>query len=126
MANGGILPAVYDDTVEFLTNHAKVLLWVALHPDATIAEIAGEVSISRRAVQMSLRALREEGHIERRRVGRRNTYRVVSDHKLVPDHPKAHLTVRDLIALIDQDHPWWPDPIRGGSRPVQPPVHTAG
>lgn len=104
--------------MEFLTNHAKVLLWVALHPDATIAEIADEVAISRRAVQMSLRGLREEGHIERRRVGRRNTYRVVEDRKLAPDHPKAHLTVRDLIGLIDRDHPWWTDRAVQGRRPA--------
>jgi DNA-binding MarR family transcriptional regulator len=58
----------------FLTNHANVLVYVALHPDLTVRTIARDVGITERATLSILRDLDVEGIVERRRTGRRNLY----------------------------------------------------
>lgn len=58
----------------FLTNYAVVLVYVALHPDSTVRTVAGDASITERAVLSLLRDLDAEGIVRRTRSGRRNTY----------------------------------------------------
>ncbi len=64
----------------FLTSHARVLLAVALDPDATIDEIARTVILSRRSVFRILEDLQDAGYVRRIRSGRKNRYEV--DRKL--------------------------------------------
>jgi DNA-binding MarR family transcriptional regulator len=60
----------------FLTNHAAVLAYVALHPDSTVRTIAQDVGITERAALAILRDLDHDGIVDRRRNGRRNEYSV--------------------------------------------------
>ncbi|MBI5289491.1 MAG: winged helix-turn-helix transcriptional regulator [Chloroflexi bacterium] len=59
-----------------MTNHAVLLVYVALHPDSTVRTIALDVGITERATLAIMRDLDLEGIVDRRRTGRRNEYSV--------------------------------------------------
>ncbi|GAB4171242.1 MAG: hypothetical protein Kow0020_05900 [Wenzhouxiangellaceae bacterium] len=83
-----------------MTNHAHVLIYVHLHPNATQREIAQAVGITERAVQMILDDLEQYEVVYRERIGRRNHYRVRTERSL--RHPiEAHCSVADLLAMVD-------------------------
>lgn len=87
----------------FLTNHSHVLILLNAEPDLILREIAARVGITERAIQQILSDLEDEGFIEREKVGRRNHYRVKTDHYL--RHPiESHCNIADLLSLI-LDHP---------------------
>ncbi|QEG36119.1 helix-turn-helix transcriptional regulator [Bythopirellula goksoeyrii] len=87
----------------FLTNHSHVLILLHAEPDLVVREIAARVEITERAIQQIIADLEVEGFIEREKIGRRNHYRVKSDHYL--RHPiEAHCKIADLLSLI-VDHP---------------------
>jgi DNA-binding MarR family transcriptional regulator len=83
----------------FLSNHAHVLVCLALDPDSRLRDVATQVGITERAVQKIVSDLEEAGVIVRERTGRRNTYRVNLDvplrHAL-----EAHKTVGSLLLLV--------------------------
>ena len=62
--------------VSLLTNQARVLVAVARRPDARVREIADEVGITERAVQLILRELADQDYLEIFKEGRRNRYRL--------------------------------------------------
>jgi CRP-like cAMP-binding protein len=64
----------------FFTNHALLLLAVAMDRQITVREIASSVGVTERAVVAILNQLEDEGIISRNRRGRRNTYDVNSKH----------------------------------------------
>jgi DNA-binding IclR family transcriptional regulator len=83
----------------FLSNHAHVLLCVAANPDQTLHEIAVQVGVTERAVQLILADLINGGYVERTRVGRRNHYLVHPECPL--RHPQqAHHQVGDLLRAL--------------------------
>jgi predicted DNA-binding transcriptional regulator YafY len=69
----------------FLTNQARVLLYIARNPTSTAREIAQAVGITERATQRLIRDLDEAGYITRTRVGRHNEYQVHGDQPLRGD-----------------------------------------
>lgn len=71
-------------TWRFLTNHAVVLLHVAIHPDSTLREISTAVGLTERSVISIVRALEEDGIASHSKSGRRNVYRI--DHAAVIKH----------------------------------------
>jgi predicted ArsR family transcriptional regulator len=79
----------------FLTSHGFVLLEVANSPDATVREIAERVGLTERQAHRVLADLVGAGYLQRRRVGRRNQYRVDETvpmrHPLVQDRPIGEL-----------------------------------
>ena len=82
----------------FLTNHAHVLICLAIDPDARMRDVAAKVGITERAVQRIVADLEEAGYLEREREGRRNSYRVRLALPL--RHPiEAHRTVAALSRL---------------------------
>jgi DNA-binding Lrp family transcriptional regulator len=83
----------------FLSNHAHVLVCLALDPDARLRDVAASVGITERAVQKIVTDLEQAGIIVRERAGRRNSYRL---HLEVPlRHPlEAHKTVGVLLSLV--------------------------
>lgn len=84
----------------FLTNHSHVLLCLVRTPEATMREVADLVGITERAVQRIVADLEEAGYLKRRRVGRRNTYRVARRRPL--RHPiECHRQVSALIELVE-------------------------
>jgi DNA-binding Lrp family transcriptional regulator len=83
----------------FLSNHAHVLVCLALDPDARLRDVALSVGITERAVQKIVSDLEHAGVITRERAGRRNSYRLNLDvplrHTL-----ESHRTVGVLLSLV--------------------------
>ena len=83
----------------FLSNHAHVLVCLALDPDARLRDVAAEVGITERAVQGIVGDLERAAVIVRERQGRRNTYRLNLEAPL--RHPlEAHRSIRSLLAMV--------------------------
>lgn len=83
----------------FLSNHAHVLVCLALDPDARLRDVALSVGITERAVQKIVTDLEEAGVLVRERAGRRNSYRLNLEvplrHAL-----ESHKTVGTLLTLV--------------------------
>ena len=73
-----------------LTSHGLVLLYISAHGDATIREIADELSMTERRVIDVIRDLADEYLVRVRREGRNNRY------KLNPDARFRHPLMNDL------------------------------
>lgn len=63
----------------FFTNHALLLLSVAMDPQSTVRELAVSVGVTERAVVAILNQLEDEGVVLRNKQGRRNTYTIDFD-----------------------------------------------
>ena len=62
-------------------------------------DVAAQVGITERAVQMIVKDLEEAGYVVRQRVGRRNQYTVVNQSRF--RHPlEQHVRVGDFLALV--------------------------
>jgi DNA-binding IclR family transcriptional regulator len=70
----------------FLTNHAHVLIQVALNPRSTVRAIALSAGITERATHAVLKDLRESGIVIAHKDGRQNSYRV--DPSALASHPR--------------------------------------
>ena len=70
----------------FLTNHGRVLLWIAHDPDARLRDIAAELAITERTAYGIVTDLTEAGYVVKEKDGRRNRY-----------HVQGHLPLRDAI-----------------------------
>ena len=86
----------------FLTNHGRVLIYLAKKPQTTTREIAQEVGVTERAIQKVIFDLEESGYIIRHRVGRSNRY------TLHPELPMRHnlekeYSVGDLLVALGCD-----------------------
>ena len=82
----------------FLTNHAHVLLCLTREPELRVRDVAEQVGISERMVQLVLNDLEGAGYLSRTRVGRRNSYTVAEGplrHPLEQEH-----TVGELLAVL--------------------------
>lgn len=83
----------------FLTNHAHVLLCIARDPDSRTRDIADAVGVTERAAQRIVADLVTAGYLEKRRIGRRNAYRIRFDaplrHPLENDH-----AIGELLAVL--------------------------
>ncbi len=81
----------------FLTNHGRVLAYIAKHPQSTTQEIAQEAGITLRAVQKIIAELEAGGYLARHKEGRRNRYAVHSEipmrHRLEWDHAVGDILV---------------------------------
>jgi DNA-binding IclR family transcriptional regulator len=71
-----------ESTWTFLTNHTQVLLCLARDPEMRLRDVADTVGITERATQRILADLVEAGYVERRRLGRRNHYKINRDHAM--------------------------------------------
>lgn len=59
-----------------LTNHGRLLLLIARHPDARLRDLAEEAGITERAAQGIVADLERAGYVTKDRIGRRNSYTV--------------------------------------------------
>lgn len=83
----------------FLTNHAHVLIMLHSHPDMSLREVALQVGITERAVQIIVLDLDVAGFLGRERIGRKNHYTVIMNKSL--RHPiESHCKIGDLLNLI--------------------------
>lgn len=85
----------------FLTNHANVLLKVALSSNLSVRQIALALGITERAVQSILADLEYGGYILRQRTGRRNAYQVDRTSTL-PQSFTSQCTVGDFIDFFQK------------------------
>jgi len=93
------MPATPPRHWTFLSNHAHVLVCLALDPDARLRDVAASVGITERAVQKIVSDLEEAGVIVRERIGRRNSYRLDLDAPL--RHAlESHKSVGALLSLV--------------------------
>lgn len=83
----------------FLTNHGRVLAYLAKHPRTTTRKIAQEAGVTERAIQKIIRDLEADGYIVRHRVGRSNSYTIHPEmpmrHRMEREHAVGNL----LLAL---------------------------
>lgn len=84
----------------FLTNQARVLLYIAKFPASTARKIAQAVGITERATQRLIRDLDEAGYITRKRVGRHNEY-VIHRDQLMTGDVVGEVPVSALIDCLD-------------------------
>jgi DNA-binding MarR family transcriptional regulator len=83
----------------FLSNHAHVLVCLAMDNDARLRDVAQSVGITERAVQKIVSDLEEAGVLVRERSGRRNSYRLNLEAPL--RHAlESHKTVGVLLSLV--------------------------
>ena len=81
----------------FITNHGLVLSYISHHSRSTAREIANDIGVTERTTHKIISDLELAGYIQRRKVGRRNVYRVD------PDLPLRHHTKQDILVseLLD-------------------------
>lgn len=86
----------------FLTNHAHVLICIAMNPEIRQRDIARLVGITERAAQKIVSELEESGYVTRERVGRRNRYHL--DTTIPLRHPlEAHHRIGELLEIFRTD-----------------------
>jgi DNA-binding transcriptional ArsR family regulator len=88
----------------FITHHAQVLLTVARHPEATVAEVARATRITERSAYRILADLQQAGYVRRQKVGRHNSYEIDPELPL-RDPMLENELVGDLIALVRKQGP---------------------
>jgi len=95
-----------------VSNHGMVLLAVAHRPDARMREVAAVAGLTERACRRIVNDLCQEGYVQRKRVGRRNSYRV---NGLMPmRHPALrHHEVTALLSLLGPAFAaeWFEEPV---------------
>ena len=95
----------------FITNHGLVLSYISHNSRHTAREIANAIGVTERTTHKIISDLELEGYIERRKVGRRNVYRV-DPHLPLRHHTKQDILVSELLeALAVKD----PDDLVGAS-----------
>lgn len=63
------------------TPHARVLKCIAADPTVRVRDISDATGLALRTVQAILRQLEVDGALERRRIGRRNVYRIIGEYR---------------------------------------------
>lgn len=85
-----------------LTNHGRLLLLIARHPDARLRELAEQAGITERSAQGIVSDLERAGYIRKEKVGRRNTYQVNRGQPF--RHPaEAGHSVGELLGLFGDE-----------------------
>ncbi|MFD3621689.1 MarR family transcriptional regulator [Streptomyces sp. NPDC058676] len=83
----------------FLTNHTRVLHFIAHNPTTRVQGVAAACRITERTAQRIVADLEEAGYLKRERGGQRTQYTVNLDTPL--RHPaETGLSVRDLLKLL--------------------------
>jgi DNA-binding MarR family transcriptional regulator len=83
----------------FVTNHARVLAFVAADPNARLRDIAAAVGITERTAAQIVNDLEQAGYLTKTRDGRRNQY--VFDGQKQLQHPRLKgLAGSQSIALL--------------------------
>ena len=82
-----------------LTNHGRILLLIARHPDSRIRDLAATAGITERSIQMIVTDLEAAGYVARERVGRRNAYTINRAQPFRHPAESSH-SVGELIDLF--------------------------
>ena len=88
----------------FITNHGLVLSYIFHNPKHTAREVASFIGVTERTTHKIISDLEAAGYIQRRKVGRRNVYRV--DPALpLRHHTKQDIFVEDLLEALTYKSP---------------------
>ena len=98
----------------FLTNHARVLLFIAHDPGARLRDIAAGLGITERSAHAILTDLAGAGYVIRQKDGRRNRYRIQA-HLPVPEPRTREPAIGEVVAFFAA---------RGGPHPRRPQAHA--
>ena len=83
----------------FITDHGRILVYLAKNRQATAREIAAAASLSERAVQKVIHDLIEEGYVEPERQGRGNAYHLHPELPMRHSLERAHVVGELLDAM---------------------------
>ena len=87
----------------FLTNHARVLLFIAHDPGARLRDIAAGLGITERRAHGIVTDLAEAGYVITHKDGRRNRYQIQA-HLPVPGPGTREPAVGEVVALFAARH----------------------
>ena len=83
----------------FITSHGLVLLYIFKNHSCTARDISLATKITERSVHRIINELDSEGYIQRRKVGRINSYGI--DTQLVLRHPLTKdVLVEDFLTVL--------------------------
>jgi len=97
----------------FLSNHGRVLLYLAHDPGMRLRDIAASLGITERSAFGIVSDLTAAGYISKHKDGRRNHYQIQA-HQPLPEPTGRERTIGEVLALLDG-----PGPSTGT---VQPPA----
>lgn len=83
----------------FITNHARVLLFIANRPDARLRDLALALGITERTAYAIVADLAEGGYIIKERGGRRNRYLIQEDLPM-PEAVGQKRTIGEVLELL--------------------------
>ncbi|CAN5530986.1 hypothetical protein BH20ACT2_BH20ACT2_22370 [soil metagenome] len=83
----------------FFTNHARVMLFIANHPDARLRDIASAVEVTERTAYAVVVDLTKGGYVVKERDGRRNRYHI-QDHQPLRDPVGRERTIGEVLDLL--------------------------
>ena len=83
----------------FLSNHGRVLLFLAHDPGMRLRDIAASLSITERTAFGIITDLISAGYIRKHKDGRRNHYQIQA-HQPLPEPTSRERTVGEVLALL--------------------------
>jgi hypothetical protein len=83
----------------FLTNHARVLLFIAHDPGARLRDIAASLGITERSAHAIVADLARAGYVVKQRDGRRNRYQIET-HLPLPEPGTREPAIGEVLALL--------------------------
>jgi hypothetical protein len=93
----------------FLTNHARVLLYIAHDPGARLRDIAAGLGITERSAHAIVADLTQAGYVVKQKDGRRNRYQIEA-HLPLAEPGTREPAIGEVLALLlghngDRDGP---------------------
>jgi hypothetical protein len=86
-------------TWSFLTNHARVLLYIARDPDARLRDVAGSLGITERSAHGIVSDLAQAGYVIKHKDGRRNRYQIQA-HLPFPGVGAGEPAIGEVLDLL--------------------------
>jgi MarR family protein len=83
----------------FLSNHGRVLLFLARDPGMRLRDIAARAAITERSAYGIVTDLAKAGYVSKHRDGRRNRYQIQA-HLPLPEPTSRERTVGEVLALL--------------------------
>jgi len=87
----------------FLTNHARALLFIADQPDARLRDLGEHLGVTERTVYGIVVDLTDAGYVVKERDGRRNRYHI-QEHLPLDDVGRVR-TIGELLGLLGDTEP---------------------
>jgi hypothetical protein len=88
----------------FLTNHARVLLYISHDPDARLRDLAAGLGITERTAYGIVADLAEAGYVVKEKDGRRNRYHI-QPHLPLRDGISREQTIGEVLDLLGAERP---------------------